>query len=562
MNRRDLLQTSALLAADSLLPKHLRAQAATPTAPIADTTSGKIRGFTDQSILIFKSIPYGEDTTKRRFQPPAKPTPWFGIRDCLAFGPQAPQPIHAHEGRSTFSPLDEPSPTNSEDCLRLNIWTPSLNGKRPVLVYIHGGAYSSSSPNGPVYDGVRLARRGDVVVVTLTHRLNLFGYLYLSKLAPPPLRDTLADSGNIGQLDLVFALKWVSENIARFGGDPSRVLIFGQSGGGAKCATLMAMPSAHGLFHRVWTMSGQQLTATTPEHATATARSVLKDLNLTPANLADILDPGKVPMEKLVSALRGGRYFGPVHDGRALPNDPFSPEAPAISEHIPMVLGNTHDETRLLIGASNHALFSLTWEQLPAELEHYRQFLGTLTTESIIADYRKWYPAYSPSGVFFAVTTAFRSWHGMVIESERRIQSYNQRNPPPVPGETFNVIGSPTWVYNFTWKSPADGGKWGAPHTIDIPFAFDNLDLAASMVSADGIHPSPEAQRLANAYADTLIAFARHGNPNNPSIPQWPNYNLDLRPTLLWDTRIQIEDDPRHNERLLMQQASYIQPGT
>ncbi len=543
MNRRDLLQTSALIAANTLLPFRLRAQ--TSAAPIADTTSGKVRGFTDEGILVFKSIPYGEDTATRRFQPPTKPTPWPGVRDCFAFGPQAPQPIHRREGRSTFSPLDEANPTNSEDCLRLNLWTPSLTGKRSVLVYIHGGAYSSSSPNGPVYDGVRLARRGDVVVVTLTHRLNLFGYLYLAELAPPALRDTFADSGNVGQLDLVLALQWVRDNIARFGGDPSRVLIFGQSGGGAKCATLMSMPSARGLFHRVWTMSGQQLTATTPGHATATASSVLKDLDLTPGSLADILDPNKVSMDKLVTALRGGRYFGPVHDSRTLPNDPFSPEAPVISQNIPMVLGNTHDETRLLIGASNPALFSLTWEQLPSELEHYRQFLGTLTTESIVADYRKWYPAYSASDVFFAVTTAFRSWHGMVIESERRAAQHG-----------------PTWVYNFTWKSPADAGKWGAPHTIDIPFAFDNLILAAPMVSADGLRPSTQAQTLASNFADTVINFARNGDPNHSGLPHWPRYDLILQPTLLWETPVRIEKDPRGNERKRIEQAPYIQPGT
>jgi len=545
MNRRDFLQTSALLAAHATLPKRFLAQT-NSHGSIATTTTGKIRGFTDQGILVFHSIPYGDDTAKRRFQPPAKPAPWSGVRDCLTYGPQAPQPIHNREGRSTFSPLDEANPANSEDCLRLNLWTPALDTrKRPVLVYIHGGAYSSSSPNGPVYDGVRLARRGDAVVVTLTHRLNLFGYLYLAELAPPGLRDTFADSGNIGQLDLVLALQWIRDNIASFGGDPSHVLIFGQSGGGAKCATLMSMPSARGLFHRVWTMSGQQLTATTPEHATATAESVLKALNLTTANLADILDPNKIPMEKLVAALRAGRYFGPVHDGRSLPNDPFSPEAPFISAHIPMVLGNTHDETRVLIGASNPALFSLTWDQLPSELEHYRQFLGDLKTRDIISDYRKWYPAYSPSDVFFAVTTAFRSWHGMVIESERRAEQKG-----------------PTWVYHFTWKSPADGGKWGAPHTFDIPFAFDNLVLAAPTVSADGAHPSSEAQSLAALFADTIIHFAATGDPNHPGLPLWQRYNLTSRPTLLWDTPVRVEDDPRGNERKLMEHAPYIQPGT
>jgi para-nitrobenzyl esterase len=538
MNRRELLQTTALLSTASLLPTRLLAQ---PTSPIATTTSGKVRGFTDRGVLVFKGIPYGDDTAKHRFQPPAKPTPWPGVRDCLTLGPQAPQPIHARTDRSTFSPLDEPSPTNSEDCLHLNIWTPSLDHrKRPVMVYIHGGAYSSSSSNGPVYDGVNLVHRGDVVVVTLNHRLNLFGYLYLAQLAPPALRDTLADSGNAGQLDLVLALQWVRDNISNFGGDPTRVLIFGQSGGGAKCATLMAQPSARGLFHRVITMSGQQLTATIPEHATATAQAVLTALNLTPDTIPNILDPTKVSTAQLVSAIHAGRYFGPVHDGRTLPNDPFSPTAPEISANIPMILGNAHDETRLLIGSTNPALFSLTWPQLPAELEHYRQFLGTLKTEDIIANYRTWYPAYTPSDVFFAVTTAFRSWHGMVIESERRAQQHG-----------------PTWAYNFAWKSPVDNGKWGAPHTMDIPFAFDNTQIAADMTGN-----TPSAAALATQLSDTFIAFARTGDPNNKSIPQWPRFDLDRRATMIWDTTSHIEDDPRSNERKLIDQAPYLQPGT
>jgi para-nitrobenzyl esterase len=553
MNRRQLLRNSALLGVANLLPKDLRARPVGMS--IVTTTTGKVRGIADpgvpsiadQPIHIFKGIPYGAETSVTRFSPPTPPTPWTGIRDALSLGPQAPQPIHNREGRSTFSPLDEPHPVNSEDCLHLNLWTPGVNDnrKRPVLVYIHGGAYSSSSSNGPVYEGFRLARRGDAVVVTLNHRLNFFGYLYLAELAPASLRDLFRDSGNVGQLDLVLALHWVRDNIASFGGDPSRILIFGQSGGGAKCATLMSMPSASGLFHRVMTMSGQQLTATTPEHATATTEAVLKALNLSPANLDDIRNPAKISMEKLVSAIRAGKYFGPVHDGRTLPHDPFDPEAPSISASIPMILGNTHDETRLLIGASTPELFSLTWNSLPAQLEHYRQFLGTLSTESIVANYRSWYPAYSPSDVFFAATTAFRSWHGMIIESERRAQQHG-----------------PTWVYNFTWKSPADGGKWGAPHTIDIPFAFDNLELSASMVSSDGDHPSASAQQLATTYSQTLLAFASTGDPNHPGLPTWPHYNLDHRPTMLWDTPPHVENDPRGQERQLIAQAPYIQPGT
>ncbi len=540
ISRRKLLHSTALITAGAIAAP--RVFWGEPTAPIATTTSGKVRGFVDNGVNVFKGIPYGDDTSKCRFQPPVKPVAWTGVRDALAFGPQAPQPIHARDGRSSFSPLDEANPLNSEDCLHLNVWTAGLRDgrKRPVMVYIHGGAYSSSSSNGPVYDGVNLVHRGDVVVVTLNHRLNLFGYLYLAKLAPPALADVFADSGNVGQLDLVLALAWVRDNIAEFGGDPSRVLIFGQSGGGAKCATLMAMPTAKGLFHRVITMSGQQITATVPEHATATTEAVLKVLGLSRDNLADICDPGKVSMDKLVAAIRAGKYFGPVHDGRTLPNDPFSPDAPAISANIPMILGNAHDETRLLIGASSAKLFALTWDELPENLEHYRQFLGTLKTEDIIADYRKWYPTYSPSDVFFAVTTAFRSWHGMVIESERRAEQHG-----------------PTWAYNFAWKSPVEGAKWGAPHTMDIPFAFDNTGIASPMTGG-----GTDAQTLADQLSDTFIAFARTGDPNNKSIPRWPRFDLEHRATMIWDLPSRVENDPRGNERKLMEQAPYLQPGT
>lgn len=542
LSRREVLKGSALFAATAAVGSpSLWSQ--DPVAPVAATNSGNVRGFINEGILVFKGIPYGDDTAKHRFQPPIRPAPWDGVRDTVSFGPQSPQTPPAKSARGTFSPLEEISPVSSEDCLYLNVWTPAIrdNGKRPVMVYLHGGGYSNSSSNGPVYDGVHLARRGDVVVVTLNHRLNLFGYLYLARLGGAEF----ADSGNVGQLDLILALEWVRDNIGEFGGDPHHVTIFGESGGGAKCATLMAMPKAKGLFHRVATMSGQQLTATTPEHATATAESVLAALGLSRTNLADIKDPIKIPTAKLVAAIRAGNYYGPIHDGRALPRDPFSPDAPALSASIPMMLGNTHDESRLLVGGSDPALFSLSWNELPARLEKQRQFLGDFKTETIMTLYRQWYPAYSPTDVFFSAITAFRSWHGMILESERRVAQINPRS------------SSPTWVYEFDWKSPVDGGQWGATHTMDIPFVFDNIQIAASMTGG-----GPEAHALASQMSDSFIAFARTGDPNNASIPKWPRFNLAQRPTLCWDTTSRIIEDPRSDERKLISQVNYTQPGT
>jgi para-nitrobenzyl esterase len=523
-------------------------QVAGGSEPVARTTAGRVRGFVEQGVNVFKGIPYGADTAGRRFMAPVRPVGWVGVRDAVGFGPEAPQGIRRKDMGGPFACMDEEHPVNSEDCLHLNVWTAGLRDgrKRPVMMYIHGGGYSGWSANVPAYDGVRLVKRGDVVVITLNHRLNVFGYMYLAGLSGLP---ELADSGNVGQLDLVLALEWVRENIAEFGGDPGRVMIFGQSGGGAKCATLMAMPVAKGLFHRVVTMSGQQITATVPEHATAATEKVLKALGLTGSTeqmIAAVRDPAKVSMERLVAASRAGGYFGPVHDGRVLPHDPFSPEAPEISKDVPMILGNTHDETRYLIGGSDPTAFAMTWEELPGRVEKIRQFLGELKVEEIIADYRRWYPGYSASDVYFAVTTAFRSWRGMVIESERRAV---QKGP---------AGAGPTWIYEFDYKLPVDGGKWGAPHTGDIPFAFDNVELCAGMTGGGA-----EAQRVADQMSDTFIAFARTGDPNNAAVPKWPRFeDVERRATMCFDVRSVVRDDPRGEERKLAAKAGYVQPGT
>ncbi|HEX2852801.1 MAG TPA: carboxylesterase/lipase family protein [Opitutaceae bacterium] len=494
--------------------------------PVATTRAGKVRGYVDQGIKAFKGIPYGEDTARHRFQPPVPRAAWNGVRDALAFAPTAPQPAGRANGENAAM---------SEDCLYLNVWTPALRdgARRPVLVYFHGGGYSGGSVTENLYDGTRLSRRGDAVVVTVNHRLNGFGYLYLAELGGPEF----ADSGNAGMLDLVLALKWVRDNSAEFGGDPGNVTIFGQSGGGAKCATLMAMPAAQGLFHRVWTMSGQQLTGRTREHGTQTARDVLRALELSPEKISEIKT---MPVGKLIAAMRGGSWT-PVTDGGALPRDPFSPEASPLSADIPMVMGNTHDETTNLIGGGDPAAFTLTWETLPGKLtQHVKQFMGEISAEAVVAEYRQLYPGYSASDVFFAATTAARSWKGMVLQSERRARQG----------------GAPTFVYCVNWPSPADGGKWKAPHTVDIPLVFDNVAHSQYTVGA------ADAQKVADAMSEALLAFARTGNPNTREIPAWPRFETGRRATMLFERETRVENDPRGAERKLFAPALYVQPGT
>jgi para-nitrobenzyl esterase len=492
--------------------------------PVATTTAGSVRGYIDNGINAFRNIPYGDNTATRRFLPPVPPKSWNGVRDANTFGNIAPQ----QRGRDNL--------VASEDCLNLNVYTPALRDghKRPVMVWIHGGAYSNGTSNENLVDGVRLCKRGDVVVVGVNHRLNVFGYLYLAKIDGKEY----AESGNVGMLDLVLALQWVRDNIAEFGGDPNNVTIFGQSGGGAKCATLSAMPLAHGLFHRIITESGQQITGRTQDAATKTALTVLKNLNISPDHLDELKT---VSVEKLLEASRGF-YFGPVTDGNILPRDPFDPDASPLSKDIPMMMGNTHDETAYLIGGGDTMTYDLTWDMLPAKLtQHVKQFLGNLNPNDIIAKYRQWYPNYTPSDAFFAITTAARSWRGLIIESERRA------------GQS----GAPTYIFQFDWKSPVNGGRLRAAHMMEIPFAFDNVAYAAAQVGT-----GEDQQKLADILSEVWIAFARTGNPNTPAIPNWKPFNLKDRPTMIFDLPSRLENDPRGQERKLFAPVKYIQPGT
>jgi para-nitrobenzyl esterase len=528
--RRMLLRGGLLATAAAALPGVAGAAAPPPrddSAPLARVRGGALRGYRDQGICVFKGIPYGGDTAARRFQAPVLETPWQDVRDAGAYGAAAPQ-------------LKASEPT-SEDCLFLNVWTPGLRdgGKRPILFYIHGGGYTTGSGSDPLYDGVRLCKRGDVVVVTVNHRLNLFGYLSLAQLGDAGF----ADSGNAGQLDLIQALQWVRQHAGEFGGDPGNVTVFGQSGGGAKIATLMAMPAARGLFHRAWTMSGQQVTVAGPRAATQRAQLLLDALKLAPGELARIRT---LPVAQLLAAAQlrdpsrvenSALYFGPVLDARNVPVHPFWPTAPLQSARIPMVIGNTRDETRAFLG-NDAKNFALSWDELPARLES-QQYVDLLP-QVVIAEYRRLYPQYSPSDVFFAATTAGRSWRGAVEEAEARARQ-----------------GAPTWVYQLDWGSPLDGGKFGAFHTLDIPLVFDTIAQPGARTGHGA-----DAQRMAAQMSQALLAFARSGNPNHRSLPHWTPYSLQRRETLLFDTPSRLEHDPRGGERRLYQQAPFIQRGT
>ena len=562
VDRRAVLRSTGAAAAAFALRRSLFAfpgglAAAAPASRIGPSGHNRLwhrsAAQLEDGINVFRSIPYGADTAPVRFQAPLPPTPWTGVKILRRIhhpraathdaARAAGREYRAQPRTGRHDAAREPSlrvapeaGVESEDCLHLNVYTPALRDhrKRPVLVYFHGGAYNNGSVNSPLYDGKRLCHRGDVVVVTVNHRLNAFGFLYLGAIDPKQY----PDSGNVGMLDLVLALKWVRENIAEFGGDPSRVLIFGQSGGGAKCATLMAMPAGHGLFHRVMTMSGQQVKGASIEIASRRTEVMLGKLGVTPANLADLKT---MPWQRIqAAAIATSSDWLPVVDNVVLSRDPFTPDAPPLSENVPMILGNVHDETAVPVRGT------LTWDDAPAALKNaVAIYLGPYTAEEVIAKYRTIYPEKSPIEIVIAAATAFRAWPGQVMEAERRAS-----NPKSQPH---------TWVYQMNWHRNAPGAR--AMHTIDIPFMFDNLAAAPGQIGT-----TPEelaaAQPLADTMSGMLIHYAATGNPNHPGLPTWPAYDLKERNTMIWETTPHIEKDPRGDERRYAAGSPYRQPGT
>lgn len=460
------------------------------------------------AVSAFRGIRYG---TAVRFEPPvASPKAsqilvsqgYLGSAGTGGFGPACPQ-----QG-TRYSP-------QSEDCLLLNVWTGagfgSSKGKMPVMVYFHGGAYSTGSVTDPLNDGTKLAERGDVVVVTVNHRLNALGYLYLP--------DHFPDSGNNGQLDLILALQWVQRNIAAFSGDPGNVTVFGQSGGGAKIATLMAMPAAKGLFHKAITMSGQQVTASGPLNARRRAEAFM-------AQLGAGVDSAAAPVEQLIAALSatdpilgGGVYMGPVLDMRNLHRHPFWPDAAPQSLGIPMLLGNTVMETRAFFGPDHPKLQSLTWANLPSRIGPEMRI--DIDPVWVTAQFRARYQSADPVELFHRIVTAARSWRGQVEEAEPRARA-GRRN---------------TFVYQLDFEQ--------AKHTDDIGLSFGTFE-----------NPTPARQAVSDRMMDAFIRFARTGNPG------WPSYELKSRQTMVFDTASRVVSNPRQWERELFARVPYIQPGT
>ncbi len=388
---------------------------------------------------------------------------------------------------------------------------PTALKKKPVMVYFHGGAYSTGSVTDPLNDGAVLAAHGDVVVVTVNHRLNALGYLYLPERFP--------DSGNNGQMDLILALKWVQRNIASFGGDPHNVTVFGQSGGGAKIATLMAMPEAKGLFHKAITMSGQQVTASGPLNAAKRAKAFLD-------KLGPGVDPATAPVEQLIAALSatdpilgGGVYMGPVLDMRNLMRHPFWPDAAPQSLNIPMMMGNCVMETRAFYAPDSKQLNGLTFDNLAARIAPEMRI--DIKPEWVVDQFRARYPQATPLEQFHRIVTAARSWRGQVEEAEARARAGRNNS----------------FVYQLDFEQ--------AKHTDDIGLSFGT---APDM--------TPARAAMSKTVMEAFVRFAKTGNPG------WPAYDLKSRQTMIFDTKSRVESNPRRWERELFARVPYIQPGS
>jgi para-nitrobenzyl esterase len=491
---------------------------------LVETAHGKVRGDVFRGISIFRGLPYGASTAgARRFLPPVPPPAWSGVRASVDYGETAPQvPGRLAEGGLPGRPAQM-----GEDCLCLNVWTPAADtGKRPVMVWLHGGGFEAGSGSSMLYDGTRLVRRGDVVVVTVNHRLGIFGHCHLEDL----FGEAFAGSANAGFLDVVAALRWVNTNIAQFGGDPGNVTIFGQSGGGRKVSLLTASPLAQGLLHRGIVQSGSHLRLMSRERAHELAERLLKhfDLGRTDAHRLQHI-PWRDIRRANRDITRATRLrYSPTLDMTTFAAHPWDPEAPPTAAAIPMLIGTCRTELSNQLGDSD--TFALDDAGLA---ERLRAFVPAEDIAALIALFERTNPGATASEIFFKITTARGYWRDSILQTEAKARQG----------------GAPVYSYRLMWRTPVEGGRRITPHSLDLPFMFDNVTKASEMVGP----PTAETEAMANMMSETWLAFARTGDPNHPTVPAWSPYDLQARTVMLFDTPPSAESDPHRDERLAME---------